>query len=115
MPTKTPPRKTLAQNLRALMTARGMKAPELARVSGVDAKTINNMLHARFEPRLDKVEAVASALNVTAWQLIMHGMADALLSDVGLQSVMDSYALTDDAGRDNIVRVAEMAAKPFRK
>lgn len=115
MPTKVPPRKTLAVNLRLLMDARKMKAPEVARTAKVDAKTINNMLHGRFEPRLDRVEAVAQVFGLTAWQLIIPGMAASLIADGKLQTVVESFGLTDEAGRDNIYRVAEMAAKPYKK
>jgi len=96
------------------MAARKMKAPDVARAADVDPKTINNMLHGRFEPRLDLVEATANVFGLTAWQLIVPGMAESILSDGKLQSIVESYAVTDEAGRDSISRVADIAARPYR-
>lgn len=115
MAPKTTPRKTLAHNLKILMTARNLGTPEVAKQSGVDKKTINNLLHGRFDPRLDKVEAVARVFGLNAWQLIVPGMAESQIEDGKLQDILDSYAMTDSAGRDSIASVAEMAARPYRK
>src|SRR5579859_4932503 len=53
------PRHILARNLKLLIEKSGMSAPEIARRARVDRKTVNNQLHARFDPRPDQVAAVA--------------------------------------------------------
>ncbi len=115
MATATPPRRTLARNLKALMNAQGMTGADVARVSGVDKKTISNLLNERFDPQLDKVEAVTRVFGLTGWQLIMPGAADNVIRDGKLQEIVESYSLTDEAGRDSIAKVAEIAARPYRK
>lgn len=115
MRTKTPPRKTLAHNLRLLMAARNMTTPDVSKAAGVDKKTINNLLHGRFDPRLEKVDAVANVFGLTGWQILIPGMAESVIEDGKLQDVVESYGLTDADGRDSIARVAEMAARPYRK
>ena len=115
MAPKTPPRVTLARNLKLLMEARKLGTPEVAKQSGVDKKTINNLLHGRFDPRLDKVEAVAQVFGLTGWQIIMPGMAESVIEDGQLQNVVEAYTATNAQGRDNISRVAEMAANLYRR
>lgn len=91
-----------------------MKAPEVARVSGVDAKTVNNMLHGRFDPRPEKADMVAQVFGLSGWQMLIPDLTAAMLKNGELDQLIANYVSASPDGRDNIRRVAEMAAK-YRK
>jgi transcriptional regulator with XRE-family HTH domain len=114
MSAKPPPRKTLARNLRLLMDASGMNAPEVARRSGVDPKTVNNMVHGRYDPRPEKADQVAQVFGLNGWQLLIPDLPADMLTNGQLESVIRNYVSASAEGRDSILRVAEMAAK-YRK
>ena len=111
MPKRPLPRHTLARNLRLLMDASGMKAPEVARRSGVDPKTINNMVHGRYDPRPEKADQVAEVFGIRGWQLLIPDLPVDMLANGTLESVIRNYVSASVEGRDSIQRVAEMAAK----
>lgn len=111
MAPRPPPRKTLARNLRLLMAAAGMKAPEVAKRSGVDAKTVNNMLHGRFDPRPEKADQVAAVFGLSGWQLLIPDLPADMLKNGMLDQLIANYVSASPEGRDSISRVAEMAAR----
>jgi transcriptional regulator with XRE-family HTH domain len=111
MATRPPPRKTLARNLKLLMDASGMKAPEVAKRSGVDAKTVNNMLHGRFDPRPEKADQVAQVFGLNGWQLLIPDLPADMFKNGKLEQLIANYVSASPDGRDSIIRVAEMAAK----
>jgi transcriptional regulator with XRE-family HTH domain len=63
-PQKLLPRQILARNLKALLNKTGLSASEVAKKAGVDRKTINNQLNARYDPRPEQVDAVASVFGL---------------------------------------------------
>jgi transcriptional regulator with XRE-family HTH domain len=93
------------------MDAAGMKAPEVARLSGVDAKTVNNMLHGRFDPRPEKADMVAQVFGLSGWQMLIPDLPVDLLRNGKLDQLIANYVSASPDGRDNIRRVAEMAAR----
>jgi transcriptional regulator with XRE-family HTH domain len=110
--TKRPlPRHTLAKNLKLLMSAAGLKAPEIARRSGVDPKTVNNMIHGRFDPRPEKAEQVAAVFGLSGWQLLIPDLPADMLKNGTLEQLIANYVSASPEGRDSISRVAEIAAK----
>lgn len=112
MATQRPlPRQTLAKNLRALMARAEISAPEVARRAGVDAKTLNNMIHGRYDPRPEKVEQVAAVFGLQNWHLLMPNLPVDSLQTSALAELIANYALASAEGRDSISRVAEMAAR----
>jgi len=108
---RPPPRTTIARNLRALLKVHGMTSPEVAHKAGVDAKTLNNLLHGRFDPRPEKCEQVAAVFGLTGWQLMIPELSSDLFQNGRLAKLIEDYASADESGRDNILRVAEMAAR----
>ena len=46
------------------LTLRGMKQVELSRLTGIDSGTINNYLSGKYEPKQDRLEIIAEALDV---------------------------------------------------
>jgi transcriptional regulator with XRE-family HTH domain len=113
-PQKLLPRQILARNLKALLNKTGLSASEVAKKAGVDRKTINNQLNARYDPRPEQVDAVASVFGFNHWDLLSpHFNADRK-SNERLRALIDLYATADDKGQENILRIAEMAAT-YRK
>lgn len=109
------PRKTLARNLRLLMDASGMKAPEVAKRSGVDPKTVNNMVHGRYDPRPEKADQVAQVFGLSGWQLLVPDLPADMVGNGKLERLIENYVSAGAEGRDSITRVAEMAAKYGKK
>ena len=109
------PRKTLARNLRLLMEAAGMKAPEVAKRSGVDPKTVNNMVHGRYDPRPEKADQVAQVFGLSGWQLLVPDLPADMIGNGKLEKLIENYVSAGAEGRDSITRVAEMAARYGKK
>ena len=47
------------------LSIRGMKQVELSRLTGIDSGTINNYLSGKYEPKQDRLEKIADALDVS--------------------------------------------------
>jgi transcriptional regulator with XRE-family HTH domain len=106
-----PPRAVLADNLKNLMKIRELSGPQVASKAGVDRKTVNNMINARFNPDLDNVEAVARVFGLAAWQLLRPGPIDDLAKAGAIDKLIDAYYVSSEAGKENILRVADMASR----
>lgn len=74
----TPARLALAENVAHLMAhylagfAVGIKPPELAKQTGINARTIKRMLdpYSGHSTTLDSMDAVASFFRIETWQLL---------------------------------------------
>jgi transcriptional regulator with XRE-family HTH domain len=104
------PKGILSQNLRALMQRAGMKGPEVAAKAHVDRKTINNMEEGRFDPRPEMVVKVAKVFGYGAHQLLDPNFNPDTADSPELRELIASYNMADPDGRDNILRIAKMAA-----
>lgn len=112
MSTKRPlPRQALAANLKKLISSTGLTAPEIAKRAGVDRKTLNNQLNGRYDPRPEQVDKVAQVFGLTCWELLNPAFEPTRTANGHLQELIALYSQADDAGRENILRIAEMAAK----
>ena len=56
---------TLATRLKQALSITGVKQIELSRLTGIYKGTINNYLLGKYEPKQDKLEKIADALNVS--------------------------------------------------
>lgn len=56
---------TLATRLKQALSIMGVKQVELSRLTGIYKGTINNYLLGKYEPKQDKLEKIAEALNVS--------------------------------------------------
>ena len=108
------PRHTLAKNLKALLAAHDLKAPDVAKRAGVDRKTINNQLNARYDPRPEQVDKVAAVFGLNGWQLLSPTLDAARNGDGKVEELLEYFSGADDQGRADILRIAEMAAR-YRK
>lgn len=87
-----------------------MNAPEVARRSGVDPKTVNNMIHGRYDPRPEKADQVAAVFGLRGWQLLIPDLPADMLKNGQLEAVIRNYVSASPAGRASIDQVAKMAA-----
>lgn len=68
-------RETLAQNVLALMESRRMTADSaLAKLAGVDQKTVWRIKKKEQSLTIDKLELIARAFGLHAWQLLIPGL-----------------------------------------
>lgn len=97
------------------MTEKGWRQPELARRSGLPQRTISNLLNPAAQgpkgPQLDSIERVARGLGVATWKLLMNGISVDMLNSSKLEELIVNYAKSDDRGREDTFRVAEIAAR----
>jgi hypothetical protein len=93
------------------MAAAKLTSPEVARAAKVDAKTMNNMLNGRFDPRPEKVDQVAAVFGLTGWQMLIPDLPAEILRNGKLEELLANYLSADQQGRDSIHQVAEMAAR----
>lgn len=100
-----------AKNIAMLMQRDGLTQMELAKRAGVSQKTISNMLNPGQgvnSPRLDNVTAVAQALGLELWQLLLPQIPDDAREIRALSTVVENYLFCSSEGRANISRVAEL-------
>lgn len=110
---RPPPRTTLAKNLEALMVKHEMSGPAVAKAAGIDRKSVNNMRHARHNPDLDHVEAVARVFGLTAWQLIRTDLSKDIPAAKQIDWLIERFYAADEGQRATIMQVAEMAG-PYK-
>lgn len=101
---------TLARNLNFLMEKYGYSEREVAKRSGVSAKTVNNMRNARTTATIENAERVANVFGLDGWQLIVPSMPTDLVESRHLKNTINNYAASDHEGRAAIDRLAEREA-----
>jgi transcriptional regulator with XRE-family HTH domain len=104
------PRQTLARNLKLLIETTGITASEVAQRAKVDRKTVNNQLNGRYDPRPEQVQAVAEVFGYNNWDLLNPSFVPDGSKNNKLHQLAALFAQANDAGKENILRVAEMAA-----
>jgi transcriptional regulator with XRE-family HTH domain len=104
------PRETLAKNLKGLMAETKLSAPEIARMAGVDRKTVNNQLNGRFDPRPEALDAVAKVFNLAGWELLSPNFDMKAAKNTALQKLIELFNASDEKGREAIMNIAELAA-----
>jgi transcriptional regulator with XRE-family HTH domain len=106
-----PPRKRLAENLKALMEVQGLSSPQVAEAAKIGRKTMNNFLNGRFDPRLGVVEKVANVFGLTTWQLLAADLAAKPPDSKQVLRLLEHYSSAPEDGRQTIMQVAEIAAR----
>jgi hypothetical protein len=106
------PRLVLARNLKALVAKSGDTNRSIAkRTNGlVDPKTVSNQMNARFDSRLEQVDAVAKAFGLRYWDLLNPLFDVDAPPSTDVMRIAEIFASTTDQGRDSIRTVAELAA-----
>lgn len=104
-------RQLLARNLRFLLEQKDLSQRAAAAAGKVDAKTFNNMVMARFDPRLAQVERVAAALDVEPWQLLAIDMAKSSAPPKDALRLLDLFMKASGDGRAAILQVAAVVSQ----
>lgn len=103
----TPARRALAENLRRIFAEREINSSAVAKKSGIAQRTIHDMLMGAHDPGLGKIDKVAQALGLHAWQLL-HSAQEAKaieLVEVYMASTAEARAIIDfavDAARRQV-------------
>jgi transcriptional regulator with XRE-family HTH domain len=63
-------RKIVANNLKALRDIKGIAQEELAAKAGIDRSYISDLENGKYAISIDKLENLAEALGVTAWEML---------------------------------------------
>nr|WP_228762723.1 helix-turn-helix transcriptional regulator [Xylella fastidiosa] len=103
--------RAVADNVRRLLEARRLSQKELAALSGVSQKSINDLLNyggtVSKEPRLGTIEKLAKGFGIATWQLQIPGLPVDLLQGQMVSKVIENFRDAGTVGRENISRVAE--------
>jgi hypothetical protein len=105
-----PIRQRLANNLRELLKEEPRSGNSIAELARVDGKTFNNLLHARFDPRLTVVEKVARGFGMEAWQILAANIGEMPANREFLR-LLELYLASDQAGREAILSVAAAVSR----
>ena len=104
------PRDILSRNLRALLARSPLTAPQVAKKAGIDRKTLNNQLNARFDPQAEQVDAVAQVFGLQGWMLLSPTF-NPEVAQTNINRLLQLFAEADEDGKESIIRVAELAAR----
>lgn len=73
----------LAQNLKAHLESRNISMAELSRLSGANSTAVYDILKKRTRsPKLDTIEKIAHALDITVIELLTSGDTDTAIMEV---------------------------------
>lgn len=115
MPQTETAQKILIENLNGLMRARKMKVPELAELSGVSLRMVRFVLKSERMPTIETINRLASAFQLSSWQLLMPNFHKQVDDGAALNAVLASYIDSDSKGRELIKSVAEREAEYNRR
>lgn len=104
----------LAANLKALLEHADMSPPTLARRSGVDRKSINNMLNARFDAKYENIEKVGRVFGLTGWQMLRRldsERIEQIPKAAELETLIERYYSADEEHRKTILNIAELIGR----
>jgi transcriptional regulator with XRE-family HTH domain len=101
----------LAANMRRIMRARGMSEAAVAKAAGIDKKTVNNVLNRRFAAQLDKLDAIAKALDIRPWRLLLEDADPQNGDDSKLAHLIEDFERSDETGKHGILTIADIAVK----
>ena len=104
-----PLRRRIAKNLRHLLASRAEASPDIAKAAGVDPKTLNNLVNARFDPRITQVEKVANTFGLQAWQLLATDFSSGVIDAREVVRLLEMYGRASPEGRSAIMQVATLA------
>jgi transcriptional regulator with XRE-family HTH domain len=104
------PRESLAKNVAMLLRIHNMGQSDLARKSGVNQKTISNIVHGKNAPNLDKVDAIAKAFGLDAWHLILPNLPEEIANGGAIAQLVENFLASDSESRKYINHVAEREA-----
>jgi transcriptional regulator with XRE-family HTH domain len=102
-------RKTVAENLRALMDRRAWSQTDLAAKAHVSQRHISNMLNRKTSASFETLNSVAEAFGIPGWVLMLELPVD-LLDSQRIPLLVLRYRNSGPDGRDLIDRLTEREA-----
>jgi transcriptional regulator with XRE-family HTH domain len=105
------PKYVVRDNLKFLMAQGNIPPGELAEKAGIDRKTLNNFLNARYDPRPEMLDKVAGVFGLDGWMLLSPLVKEGGEHSSQINRLLTAYAAASDKGKENVLRVAEMAAE----
>lgn len=108
-------RAIVAKNLRALLDLRAWSERTLAKQSGVAQKTINNILTSSSACTVETAGALANALGLHAWHLLIPDLPQDLVSSPSLGAIVADWINATPEGREHIEMVAWREARFAQK
>jgi transcriptional regulator with XRE-family HTH domain len=99
----------LAKNLTALMKMQDLSSVQVGKLAGVDAKTVNNLSHGRFDARLSMVEKIANVFGMTTWQILATDLEVRKLDSIQVTRLLERFSNASENGRAAIMQVAQIA------
>lgn len=110
--------KLISRRVNILRTQTGLTQEELARKSRVSQKTVSNIENeggpGRTTCKLQHLDAIANALGLQLWQLLLPDDDDRLLDPATakkIRYIIDQFLAAPDDGRETLSRVAEVIGK----
>lgn len=105
-------RAVIARNVKALRTARNWSQTRLAERAGIAQTAISYIEREDGKsPAVDTLEAVASALRVPTWTLMLPDMPPAMATTAALDKLVHTYTHVSDEGRATIDAIAEAESR----
>lgn len=110
---------TFAARLNQALSITGIKQIELSRLTGIYKGTINNYLLGKYEPKQDKLEKIAEALNVSPVWLMGYDVPkerenktpEKLQLTEGEEKWLMLYNKLSSESRNTLVEIAEAFEK----
>ena len=84
-------RRTVAENLKALMAHRKWTQIQLEAKSGISQSHISNIIREENDPSTAKLDAIASAFGIPAWLLMIPDLPIEVLDSPELPHLVDRY------------------------
>jgi transcriptional regulator with XRE-family HTH domain len=103
-------RRTVAQNLRALMEKRAWSQMDLQSKSKVSQRHISNMLNSKTGASFETLSAVGAAFGVPGWMLMIERLPVDLLDSQRIPLLVSHYRDAGPDGRDLLDKQASREA-----
>lgn len=109
MDTKT--RSVLGANVAALRNHDGLTQDQLAKRAGLSQRLVSGVERGEKSATVDTVDALASALRVPAWSLLLSVSDPLMLRDAAAAKLFARYVRLPRDGREQVDRVADNEAR----
>lgn len=104
-----------SENLNRLIDKADNTVTKVAGRAGVQPKQVYNLMDAGHDFRLKSCEKVANAFGLSAWQMLAVDFTEKPAQNKQILMLLELFSRADTAGREAIMRVAEVAAsKPSK-
>lgn len=100
-------RELLAKNLRSFLEQAELSGNALSKKSNVSQRHVNGVTRADVGCGIDSVAAMADALKVPAWQLLVPGIGKAFDYTRHLEAIVSAFVSGSDAERTALYHAAK--------